>query len=313
MKVLLATDGSIDARRAERLVASIPWSTRTRITVLRVDTPFPGDSERPRADLIAIHDEAREEIDQHLRDVAGEIRRQHPRLAIERLTLPGHAAEVIVEHARASEADLVVMGSRGRGAVASAVLGSVAAEVVDQSPCPVLIARTDSIRGGVVADDGSDGARHAEELIAKWPILRGRPVRVVSVADASPLNTGFASGIDVGSYEAFDELIRGVRQAHEGYARAGAQRLAPLGSRVSHAVRTGSVPAEILATAAETGADIVVVGSRGRTGLTRLLLGSVARAVLFGAPVSVLVVRDLAESAARSGPPARREPVAARR
>jgi nucleotide-binding universal stress UspA family protein len=292
MKVLLATDGSIDARRAERLVASIRWSTRTRITVLRVDTPFPGDSERPRADLIAIHDAAREEIDEHLRDVAGEIRRQHPRLAIERLTLPGHAAEVIVEHARASKADLVIMGSRGRGAVASAVLGSVAAEVVDHSPCPVLIARTDSIRGGVVADDGSDGARHAEELIAKWPILRGRPVRVVSVADVSPLTTGLVSGVDVGSYAAFDESIRELRHAHSGYARDAEERLAALGERVTSETRTGSVTTEILAVAAETGADLIVVGSRGRTGWKRLLLGSVARGILHGATASVLIVRE---------------------
>lgn len=312
MRILLATDGSPDARRAEALVASIRWPVRTHVSLLQVDGPMPGDGERSRADLIALHDEIRAEILLHLEELRREIKKKHPRVTTECISLPGHPGDVIVEYARASRADLVVMGSRGHGAVASAFLGSVAAHVLDHAPCPVLVARTQVIRGAVVADDGSDGARHAEELIARWPILRGHPVRVVSVADASPLNTGFGSGIDVGSYAAYDELLHGLRQAHEGYARAGAQRLAPLGSHVSHVVRTGNVPAEILATAVETSADLIVVGSRGRTGLSRLLLGSVARGVLFGAPVSVLIVRERREIAARASPPAPREPVEAR-
>jgi universal stress protein A len=60
-------------------------------------------------------------------------------------------------------------------------------------------------------------------------------------------------------------------------------------------MRTGDAAAEVIAAADEQSADLVVLGSRGRTGITRLLLGSVARNVLWGTPVSVLIVRDVAE------------------
>jgi nucleotide-binding universal stress UspA family protein len=65
-------------------------------------------------------------------------------------------------------------------------------------------------------------------------------------------------------------------------------------------MRHGDPAAEIIAGAEASGADLIVLGSRGLTGLTRLLLGSVARNVLSGSTASVLVVRDAshADSAA---------------
>ena len=56
--------------------------------------------------------------------------------------------------------------------------------------------------------------------------------------------------------------------------------------------RTGDAAAEILTAATEWQADLVVVGSRGQTGLTRILLGSVARNVVHGSTASVLVVHE---------------------
>jgi nucleotide-binding universal stress UspA family protein len=70
----------------------------------------------------------------------------------------------------------------------------------------------------------------------------------------------------------------------------------------------GDAAAEIVAEAAAWKADLVVLGSRGHTGLTRVVLGSVARNVLQGTDASVLIVRDPAtreaESASRSSVPA---------
>ena len=57
-------------------------------------------------------------------------------------------------------------------------------------------------------------------------------------------------------------------------------------------MRTGDAAAEIIAAAAEVGADLVVIGSRGRTGLASVVLGSVARNVLHGSTASVLVVHE---------------------
>lgn len=72
-----------------------------------------------------------------------------------------------------------------------------------------------------------------------------------------------------------------------------------LGSTAEHAqTRHGNAAQEIIAAASDARADFIVIGSRGRTGLERLLLGSVARNVLFHAPCSVLVVRQRVNSKA---------------
>ena len=292
MKVLLATDGSQDARCAELLVKSVRWPKSTRITLLHVDAPWAGDSELPPDDLEALHNEARAEIKLHLDGLRREIAKAHPGVKIDEAITPGRPGTAIVEQARETKADLVVLGSRGHGAIASALIGSVAAEVVDHSPAPVLVARTAGIAGVVVSDDGSDGARQAEEVIARWSFLRGLPIRVVSVVDSSPAKTGFASGV-VPAYEAaWREMVREKRHEHETYAADGAARIAGLGKQVTSEARSGFVAREIIASATESGADLIVVGSRGRSGVARVLLGSVARSVLFNAKASVLIVRQ---------------------
>src|SRR6185503_16118043 len=94
---------------------------------------------------------------------------------VEATVIINRPASGIVAEARRTAADLIVLGSHGRGTLGSAVLGSVSAEVVDHSPCPVLIARTPRITRVVLAHDGSDGARQAEEVVSMWRFLQGLP------------------------------------------------------------------------------------------------------------------------------------------
>lgn len=285
MNVLLATDGSLQAKAAEGLVSATSWPDRTRITALQVQELMPAVRGVPDDVHLALYEDARRRIDEHLEGLASELAR--PGRDVDVRLMNGRPASVIVDEARRIGADLIVVGSRGRGAVASTVLGSVAAEVIDHAPCPVLVARAPRFTSVLVADDGSDGACQAEAVIAGWSLLHGLPIRVVSVLDLAPFvtDTGIAM-IDAETYQrTFDEL----RSLHEGYARTAAERL---GASATPEVREGSTGHEIVRAAADAKADLIVVGTRGRTGLARLFLGSTARSVLFHAPVSVLVVRQ---------------------
>lgn len=293
MNVLLATDTSAQAQRAERLVASIPWPDGTRIEVLYVDHVMASELDLPAAKYASLQAQVRERIDAHLERAKRAL--EAPGRTVEATLLMGRPATVIVEEAHRIAADVVVVGSHGHGAVASALLGSVSAEVVDQAPCPVLVARKTTLAKLVLATDGSAGARVAEDVVAGWPFLAALPVRVVSVASMLP---SFALLDPVGpsmmSAEIYQQLSDELRAERERAARESVGRLVARHINATAVLREGYTPNEIVRDAADSGADLIVIGSRGRTGVTRLLLGSVARGVLFQAPCSVLVVRQRA-------------------
>ena len=209
----------------------------------------------------------------------------------------GRPGSVLVDEARRYEADLIVAGSRGHGPIATLVLGSVSAELVDHAACPVLIARQPSATRALLATDGSPSAARAEALLGEWPILKDLPVRVVSVAEVErPLHSGLAPTVHRLALEAYSKDVEAATAQHEAIARSAANRLGTAGRDASSTVRVGDAAAEIVEEASTWSADLVVLGSRGLTGLSRILLGSVARNVLQGSASSILVVRPPADA-----------------
>jgi nucleotide-binding universal stress UspA family protein len=291
MNVLLASDASEQAERAQRLVASVPWPDPTHIEVLYVDQALTAELDLPVAKYASLQERVRQRIEAHLARTRSAL--AGPGRDVETGLLLGRPASVIVDEARRVSADVVVLGSHGHGAVASAFLGSVSAEVVDHAPCPVLVARKTTLTKVVLATDGSDGARLAEDLIASWPFLAALPVRVVSVASiVPPFAVLDPTGTGMVPAEAYQQLVDDARVEHQRAAAESVKRLVARRVAATAVLREGYAPTEIVRDAADTGADLIVIGSRGRAGLTRLLLGSVARSVLFQAPCSVLIVRQ---------------------
>jgi len=214
-------------------------------------------------------------------------------LVLEPVLLRGRTASLIVEEARDMPADLIVIGHRGHGRWESALLGSVSAEVVDHAPCAVLVARDDRIGPVVLADDGSPHARAAESIMTACPLFAGLPVTVVSVVEDALWNpVANASLIDPAVLDGYCLDPLAERRVKESDCAAAAQRLRDAGLDAEPEVRVGDPAHEIIAAARARQAGVIIVGTRGQTGLRRLLLGSVARNVLLHAPCSVMVVRD---------------------
>ncbi|HEU0013017.1 MAG TPA: universal stress protein [Longimicrobium sp.] len=198
--------------------------------------------------------------------------------------VPGAAAEVLPSLAAGLDADLVVVGPSRRGRIAGAVLGTTAQAVLRASAAPVLLLR------GKLPD---------------------RPVRVLLATDLTVHSAAaHARGLDLVARLAgvHATLTRTVHVAAPAFAAEGAgyggepldQARADLdamlavqelnGSTPQPCVRIGEAAHEIVAEAREWGADLVVLGTHGRRGAARWLLGSVAETVLRTAPCSVLVV-----------------------
>jgi len=286
MNVLFATDGSDSATHAQNLVGSTVWPAPTTIRVLHVAPTFAADL-GPEGQYAAAHERLRQSITHELvgttraLDASGR--------AVEVSVVVGRPASVIVDEARAMPADLLVLGSRGRSAFTSAMFGSVVAETVDHAPCPVLVARGERITGVVLAHDGSAGAERAEAVLLAMPFLRSLPIRVVSAWDVS--STFLAAdpvGGAFGSADLYTEMLDDARGYVTSVAADAVARLKAAG-RTAVATVT-EAPAVEAVTAAAGPTDLIVLGTRGRTGLPRLLLGSVARGVLHRATSSVLFV-----------------------
>ena len=173
------------------------------------------------------------------------------------------------------------------------LLGSVSAEVVDHAPAPVLVARGDQATRVVLAWDGSSCAARAADLLRTWPVFAGCAVRVVSVADVEvPWWSGFPVDGSPGLLPIYSDAGNASRKHHDELARDMSTALRAAGLTAEADGREGDAATEILAAAGAFKADIIVMGTHGRTGLTRLVLGSVARNVLQHATCSVLIARD---------------------
>ncbi len=215
---------------------------------------------------------------------------------VEGFLLTGRPGTAIVDEAGAMDANLVVVGSRGHGRIATMLLGSTASEIVDHAPCPVLVARHHHLAPVAFADDGSASAHHAEEVFTKWPIFAGMPVSVVTVAEvAVPVAAGFTPGLYDQVLESYAKSVDEARQEVMVEADHEAHRLADAGYPATPVALEGDPATEIVRFAAEQHVGTIVMGTRGHTGLARLIMGSTARNVLLHASCSVLVVREHAK------------------
>ena len=225
----------------------------------------------------------------------------------EKLTTSGHRAfsevlsgsprDKIIDYAKQWGADLVMVGSHGHGAAVRFLLGSVAQAVLRRATCSVEIVRQGpeaSSRGikVLLATDGSECSAKAAAFIVNRPWPAQSEVRILSVvqlmtADLPSLVSsmgGPAPGLADEVYE------QGQKLAKEAVAKA-RKTLSAAGLAVSDATPLGEPRAMILDEAKSWGAGLIVVGSHGRHGLERLLMGSVAEAVAGYAKCSVEVVR----------------------
>ena len=204
---------------------------------------------------------------------------------VEQHVAQGDAAGVLVE--AAAGAELLVVGSRGRGGVTGTVLGSVSRACLHHAPCPVAVVHdagpTERSRI-VVGVDGSPGASAALEWACAEARLRDVGVYAVCAYDEP---WGIAS-LGMSSAAAVAELRTALAADAEGALEA-AQAAAPEGVGVTgEAVQGAAGPALV---SASDGSALLVVGSRGRGGFKSLLLGSVSQYCAAQARGVVIVVR----------------------
>ena len=197
-------------------------------------------------------------------------------------------AGALLACARTHGADLIVIGTNGRRGLARMVLGSVAEEVVRRAECPVLtVPCTDTPADGPVlaAVDFSAGSREALRHAKALAADRGVALHVLHVVEWPSSPPPYLANL---RFPHIREILRSARVELDAFVAA---TPGPDVATTVYVQAGGFVGRSIVEVARSIGASLVATATQGRTGLDRLLLGSVTESVLRAAPCPVLTVR----------------------
>ncbi|RZU75757.1 nucleotide-binding universal stress UspA family protein [Micromonospora kangleipakensis] len=282
--VVVGVDGSEPSLRAVRLAAA---DAARRHRPLRVVHGFIWPLLRVPVDPLAEGPPGgglRHQAQELVAAAVAEAEAAAPGLRVSGEIIDGEASAVLV--GESPTATMIGLGDRGLGGFAALVVGAVAIQVASYADCPVLVARGEEHAGGpvVVGVDGSALSRAAVEFAAEEAAVRGTRLHAVH-AYTHPVSGG-PGDMQPLVYE--EHQLRGEEE------RVLAESITGLTERYPDVPVTRAVvqarPVAALTEAARD-AQLLVVGSQGRSELTGLLLGSVSHGVLHHAACPVAVVR----------------------
>ncbi len=285
--VLVPTDGSDHAARAARHALGLArWFDATVHVVGVVDVSAAGGVSP--AFVERLEDRAADAIER-IEAMADDDR-------IRSTVLEGTPASTILEYAGERDVDLIAMGTHGRTGVNRYVTGSVTERVIRQSDVPVLTTRvTDRSEWAgdyddvLVPTDGSEAAAAAIDHALAIATQADARVHVVGVVDVTA-----AAGRP--SVMAPSDLLAQFESEAETAVETVAAEVRDAGLDVETHVRKGIPSQGLLEYAGERDVDLIAMGTHGRSGLDRVLLGSTTERLVRRAPVPVLAVRPAAGS-----------------
>lgn len=284
-KILLSTDSSEFSEGAVREAIKLAKKCSTRLSVLSVVETNP--------ELATLAPQIIEKAGKAAREHLAAVQRSAQSEGVECDTLVREGEEpyrAIVAEAAKQKSSTIVMGRRGRTGLKKLMMGSVTARVIGHAPCSVLVvpkAARLELKNIVVATDGSAfSAAAASEAVAVAK-RNGAVLTIVSVVPSE-----FMPPTDIELTMNQRELVAD-QEMKEAEKNAKTVKEAAQRENVSARafVLSGRPSDAIIQTAQEQKADLIVLGSHGRTGVERLLMGSVAERVIVLAPCAVLVVK----------------------
>ena len=284
LRVLVATDGSRHAQAAIATTVHFPWPDRTRVRVISARRTR---AEYRRSILLTALDRGAEKAAESARRT---LSRRWPDVEVE--VLDKTPVEGILGEAERFQADVIVVGWRGHGAVRRLLMGSVSRGVVRGSKCAVLVVQqSQRVRKIVVGVDGSPTAKRALAFVGRLvPPRNGRVTLVSAVELLTVPSRGRVPGAATIAREVRRQNTIRARTATKDLNRAAAT-LKRSGWQTRTMLVHGEPLRDLLSAVAAARAQLLVVGARGTSGVRYLLLGSVAEGALNHCPVAVLVAR----------------------
>ncbi len=306
MKILWSVDFSRDSKAALRFFSGIDFPKGSEGLLLHVIT------KNEELKKLAHTSDFTEQLSQIRKNTIKRVLRNLQKLADQFLPAnlshtvlikEGNPGEEILSVLKKEQVDLTVLGTRGLSGIKRFLLGSVSDWVLQEAPCPVLVARGSGRREHrgmriVIATDGSQEVETAVDFLNQLTFPPNSEIVLFHVIEPTDYTVaqddyGIVGLGPSGLQELKDwakEIHRRREQAQTALLRQTKKTINRRNVKVEK-IAVGYAAEEIIKAAHRFRADLIVMGSRGLTGVKRTLLGSVSSRVARHAPCSVLVVR----------------------
>jgi nucleotide-binding universal stress UspA family protein len=287
MNTLLAVDGSDNSYEAVRALKYFHRAdTLTLLHVLDIPRPaYPMMIPEVADELYRAVEKGMKEDGQRLLDRVASLLPANAGPVMKRLIV-GSPAEVIVTQAEQGKVDLILMGARGLGLVKEQLVGSVSHRVVTLASAPTFILNglLKALHHLLVPLQGPFDAEAAVRFFSTKPF---RDVVELTLLTVLPTTTP-PWPVDTAKGASMEK--QGLQSAHD-FLDTVAEKLSALGYKTRVLAVLGTPASMILHEAAKLKPDVIVMGTHGRRGISRFVLGSVSHALLHSASYPVLVYR----------------------
>ena len=287
MRILLAVDGSDNSYEAVRALAYFARAEEVMLLhVLDVPKPaYPKMVPEVANEIYAAVEQAMRVEGECLVDRIASLLPMNTGPVTIRMEI-GSPAEVIGNVAQERKTDLILMGARGLGPVQARLFGSVSHRIVTLGPCATLIVTGPmrSLQLILLPLQGPYDAEAAVRFLSRTPFREPVDITLLTVLPQTrppwPAGEAAARRLEEQALLSAQDFVEGVEA-----------KLQAAGYRAKGMAVLGSPVEQILREAGKIKPDLILMGTSGRKGITRFVLGSVSHAVLHQAPCPMLVFR----------------------
>ena len=284
MKTILAVDGSDNSYEAVHIMNYLARAEQlTLLHALDVSRPaYPEMLPEVAEEIYKTLEQTMKEDGERLLKRVESLLPLHAGPTTKQLRI-GPPAKTILSMAEEQKADLIVMGARGLGPIKERLLGSVSHRILTLAPCSTLIVNgpVKTLKQILLPLEGPSDAEAAVRFLRLKPFHEAVELTLMTVLPWTepPWPSGAASEA------AATEML----EKQSEYIESMAERLRAIGYQ-AHGVAVVGIPATMILQQATTlRSDLILMGTRGRQGITRFVLGSVSHAVLHKTPCPILV------------------------
>jgi nucleotide-binding universal stress UspA family protein len=283
MKTLLAVDGSDNSYEAVHIMNYLARAEQlTLLHALDVSRPaYPEMLPEVAEEIYKTLEQTMKEDGERLLKRVESLLPLHAGPTTKQLRI-GSPAKTILSMAEEQKADLIVMGARGLGPIKERLLGSVSHRILTLAPCATLIVNgpVKPVKQILLPLEGPSDAEAAVRFLRLKPFHEAVELTLMTVLPWTEPPWPSGAAAEAAATEMLEKQTE--------YIESMAERLRAIGYQAHGVAVVGTPATMILQQAATLRSNLILMGTKGRQGITRFVLGSVSHAVLHKTPCPVL-------------------------